>query len=77
MFGLAGRKEESNSKGKKQKKKVVTGRVLAIPPIAKCAMDGAPGRLWPAEEDGNSRGKSNRRSFDYVVRKVRVRLRSG
>ena len=32
-------------------KRIVTGGVLAIPPIAKCAMDGAPEDLWRMEEN--------------------------
>ena len=36
------RQQQSHGKCKSQNNGVVAGRALAIPPIAKCAMDGAP-----------------------------------
>jgi hypothetical protein len=57
--------EESNGNG------VVAERALVIPPIAKGAMDGAPGRLWLiVGEQATTTAKANAGFFP-------IRLRSG
>jgi hypothetical protein len=46
------------------RKATVSARVtVCIPPIAKYAMDGAPGRYWPVEENKQRQRQKQMRGF--------------
>jgi hypothetical protein len=55
---------------------VSTGSAFACR-ISGVSVDYWSGPIWAETDKGKSKGKGSRRSFDYVWRKERAKLRSG